>query len=168
MSTLYELTDQYLQLLTLGDSDDPEEQQAFLDTLDGLMGELEVKADSYAAVLSEFDGQKAKIHKEIERLSRIEKAIDNSTKRMKERIMDAMNVIGKTKIKTDLHTFSIQKNGGKLPIILDEAATVPEKFCRIKIEPDKDGLIRTALETGNTEVMEFAHFGERGSHLVVK
>ncbi len=168
MSTLYQLTDQFLTLLSLGDSDDPEEQQAFLDTLDGLMGEIEVKADSYAAVMSEFSAQKDKVHKEIERLTRIEKAIDNSIKRMKERIMDAMIAIGKDKIKTDLHTFSIQKNGGRLPIILDETATVPEKFCRIKIEPDKDGLIRTALETGNTEVTAFAHFGERESHLVIK
>ena len=43
MSSLYQLTTEYQALLDLGDSDDPGDQEAFLNTLEGLDYELDLK-----------------------------------------------------------------------------------------------------------------------------
>ena len=163
MSTLYELTADYQQLLALGDSDDPEEQQAFLDTLEGLMGEIELKADDYAVVLSEFTAQADKIDTEIKRLTAKKKAIEGAVAAMKDRIKDTMVAMDKKEIKTDLHTFKIQNNGGKAPIVYD--GEVPDSYKRVVYENDTEK-IRGDLEDGFT--LEFAHLGDRGTHLRIK
>ena len=163
MSTLYELKEEYLTLLSLGDSDDPEEQQAFLDTLDGLMGEIEVKADSYAVVLKELAAQKEKVEAERKRLQRSEKAIENSMRAMKERIKDAMIEMGKTEIKTDLHTFNIQKNGGVQPMKI--TGEVPDRFQKVIYDIDTEK-IREALTAG--EELDFAHLEPRGTQLRIR
>lgn len=164
MSTLYELTTQYQALLDLGDSDDPEDQEAFRNTLEGLDYELDLKADDYAAVLMQLDGKAAIIDKEIERLSAIKTAITNNTNRMKQMLQWSMEQTGRTEIKTPLHTFKIQKNGGRAPLVVNEEE-VPDSYKRVIVEIDRNK-IREALEAG--EELPFASIGERGSHLRIK
>lgn len=164
MSTLYELTTQYQMLLDLGDSDDPDDQEAFRNTLEGLDYELDLKADDYAAVLMQLDGRAAMIDKEIERLSAIRVAITNNTNRMKQMLQWSMESTGRTEIKTPLHTFKIVKNGGKAPLLIDEE-DVPDSYKRVIVEIDRPK-IREALEAG--EELPFASMGERGSHLRIK
>lgn len=164
MSTLYELTTQYQTLLDLGDSDDPEDQEVFRTTLEGLDYELDLKADDYAAVIMLLNGKAETIDKEIERLSRIKLAIDNNVKRMKQILQWSMEQTGRTEIKTALHTFRIQKNGGKAPLLINEPE-VPDSYKKIILEIDREK-IRAALEDG--EQLPFAQIGERGSHLRVK
>lgn len=167
METLYELTSDYLGLLELAGSDDPEDQEAFETTLEGLLACIDKKADSYATVLVEMGGRVDIITNEINRLTAIKKAIEDHQKRMKERLLETMQITGRDVIKTDLHTFKIVKNGGKLPLVIEDGANIPDKWCKVIVEPDKDK-IRTALETGNTEALAFAHLGERGEHLSIK
>lgn len=63
------------------------------------------------------------------------------------------------------------KNGGKAPIVFDEDAefidpnSIPEQFRKVSVDLDMTA-IRDALEAG--EILDFAHIGERGSHLVIK
>ena len=161
--TLYKLTSEFQALLALGDSDDPEEQRAFLDTLEGLTGEIEQKADSYAVVLAELKAQREKVKAEKERLGRIEKAIENNERRMKERIKDAMIAMDKREIKTDLHTFKIQNNGGIQPLAI--TGDVPDKYTRVEIVPDNEK-IREALVKG--EELDFAHLEPRGTQLRIR
>lgn len=163
MSTMYALTTEFQALLALGDSDDPEEQKAFMDTLEGLVGEIEIKADSYAVVIAELKAQQDKINTEIERLARIESAIESNINRMKTRIKETMEAMGKTEIKTDLHTFKIQNNGGVQPLMI--TGEVPDNFKKVVLEND-NAKIRDALKTG--EDLPFAHLVERGTHLRIR
>lgn len=167
METLYKLTEDYEALLEYADSVDPDDEEVFLQTLDSVTATIDVKMDDYAVVMDHMASRAALIDKEIKRLTAIKHAIDNNHKRMQERLYESMIATDRRKVQTDLHTFSIVKNGGKLPLIIDPDANIPHKWCKITIEPDKD-MIRTALETGNAEVLEFAHFGERGEHLTIK
>ena len=162
MDNLYDLTNDYLTLMEFADSTDPDDEQVFLDTLEGLMGAVEAKADSYAAVISHMDAHEDLLQKEIDRLTAKKTAISNNKKRMKDSLQAAMIAMDQKTIKTDLHTFRVQKNGGKQP--LDIFGDVPDKFQKIVYEPDKD-LIRKALENG--EELEFAVLKERGEHLVI-
>ena len=163
MSTMYALTTEFQALLALGDSDDPEEQKAFMDTLEGLVGEIEIKADSYAVVIAELKAQQDKINTEIERLARIESAIESNINRMKTRIKETMEAMGKTEIKTDLHTFKIQNNGGVQPLMI--TGEVPDNFKKVVLEND-NAKIRDALKAG--EDLPFAHLEERGTHLRIR
>lgn len=54
MNTLYELTGQYLELLEMLENDDGTEEQVIRDTLEGIDGELEIKADNYAEIIPEL------------------------------------------------------------------------------------------------------------------
>jgi hypothetical protein len=162
MDNLYELTNDYLTLMEFADSTDPDDEQVFLDTLEGLMGAVEAKADSYAAVISHMEAHEDLLQKEIDRLTAKKTAISNNKKRMKDSLQSAMIAMDQKTIKTDLHTFRVQKNGGKQP--LDIFGDVPDKFQKVVYEPDKD-LIRKALENG--EELEFAVLKERGEHLVI-
>lgn len=167
METLYKLTEDYEALLEYADSVDPEDEEVFLQTLDSVTATIDVKMDDYAVVMDHMASRAALIDKEIKRLTAIKHAIDNNHKRMQERLYESMIATDRRKVQTDLHTFSIVKNGGKLPLVIHEGADIPDKWCKVIVEPDKDK-IRTALETGNTEVLEFAHFGERGEHLTIR
>lgn len=162
MDSLYDLTNDYLTLMEYADSTDPDDEQVFLDTLDGLMGAVEAKADSYAAVISHMEAHEDLLQKEIDRLTAKKTAITNNKKRMKDSLQAAMIAMDQKTIKTDLHTFRVQKNGGKQQ--LDIFGDVPDKFQKVVYEPDKD-LIRKTLENG--EELEFAVLKERGEHLVI-
>lgn len=159
MSTLYEITSEYLDLLELADEDD----QAFLDTLDSITGELEVKAESYGVVISEINANIEKFNIEIERLTKRRDCMKNAVQSMKDRLKDAMAAMDKKEIKTDHFTFKIQANGGKLPLHI--FGEVPDNYKRVVYEDDTEK-IRTELEAGN--VLKFAELGVRGKHLQIK
>lgn len=163
MSSLFELTGDYLALVDLAAETGAEEDQAFLDTLEGLTGEIEQKADSYCYVMSSIDSQIAAVEKEIDRLDKIKAALTNHKDAVKRSIFNAMKAMDMPEIKTDLHKLKIQKNGGKLPLILDkDESDIPDKYLSTKTYVDKEK-IRADLDSGIE--LAFAHLAERGEHL---
>lgn len=164
MASLYELTTEYQALLDLGDSDDPEDIEAFKNTLEGINYELDLKADDYAAVILQLNGKSDMITKEIDRLTKIREAITNNVDRMKQLLQWSMEQTGRTEIKTPLHCFKIQKNGGKTPLLINEP-DVPDNFKKVILEVDRQK-IREALEDG--QEFTWAKLGQRGSHLRIK
>lgn len=164
MSTLYQLTDEYMQLLEFASSDAPEDIQAFFDTIDGLDFEIGLKADDYAAVIRELEGQVEVITKEAVRLQCKATAINTNVKRMKDALKNAMIAMGKKSMQTELNKFTVVKNGGKLPLILNEEF-VTDDYKKTVMVTDKEK-IRSALENG--VVLDFAALDERGTHLTIK
>jgi hypothetical protein len=134
MATLYELTGQYRELLELAESEELD-KQLIADTLEGLDGEIEIKADGYAKVIRELEGKADLLKNEIERLSKRKSAIENNIKSMKEALQNVMFITGKTKFKTDLFSFNIQKNPPRL--VIDKSEEVPEEYL-IPQEPKID------------------------------
>lgn len=109
MSTLYELTGDYMKLLEM--AEDPEvDLETLNDTLEGLEGEIEIKAENYAKVIKQLEGDASTIETEEKRLQAKRKAIENNIATMKNHLENAMRTTGKTKFKTDLFSFNIQKN----------------------------------------------------------
>ena len=144
MSTLYELTGDYLQVVEM--MDDPDiDAQTIVDTLEAIDGEIEDKAENYAKVIVNANAERDGLANEIDRLTRRKRAIDENTKRMKEALQQAMQVTGKTKFKTPLFSFGIQKNPTSVQI--EEGATIPDKYL-IAQEPkiDRKGMIADLKE----------------------
>ena len=127
MVSLYELTEEYLQLLKM--AEDPEiDEEVLADTLEGLGGEIEIKADSYAKVIRQLTADLEGLKAEIDRLTVWKKTIDNNIDRMKRSLEVAMIATGKTKFKTDLFSFVIQKNTPSVIIDMEDIKKIPKEY----------------------------------------
>lgn len=162
--TLYDLADVYRQFLWAMEEDELDED-AIKDTLEALDGAFEDKADNYAVIMQTLQNDVDAIDKEMARLKARRDALKNNKERLKEYLENAMRQIGKTKFKTQRFSFGIQKNGGKLPVIIDNENALPERFKVYSWKVDTDGL-RSYLETMGTQ--GFAHLGERGEGLRIR
>ena len=157
--TLYEITRDYQDLLDM--MADPElDPEIIADTMEGISGELEIKADNYVTMIKSLETDSDGDKKEIERLMRRVKTRDRNIARLKEALMGAMQVTGKTKLPTEHYRLSIAKNGGLAPLIV--TGDVPAEYC--SLEPD-NSKIREALKQG---LLDFAHLGDRGEHLSIR
>lgn len=163
MSTLYEITGDYLRLLEMLEEDESIDEQAFKDTLEGLDGEFEIKADNYARIIRNLNAEAEKFKAEIERMTVKMNAISNNSARLKQHLYDSMKATGKTKFKTDLFSFGIQKNGGLQPLEIADETKIPKRY--MKMVPDNKK-IREALESG--QKLRFAALAERGEHLSIR
>ena len=85
--TLYELTDDYKALLQL--AEDPDcDPEVLADTMEGLEGAIEEKAEGYAIVMKELEATEQKIKTEVDRLNARRLSISNNIRCMKLKIQD--------------------------------------------------------------------------------
>ena len=161
MANIYELTAQYKQL-----SDALEQGEDTTVLLDKVEDELEQKADNYARIMRNFEGDIAALKAEEKRLKDKRGTLENAVKRLKETLQTAMIETDKRKFKTDLFSFTIAKNGGALPVIVDvPTEDLADEFVIITEKPDLDAIRKYIQETG--DITQF-HLGERGESLRIK
>ena len=156
---LYRIADEYRELQQMLE-DGEIDQQTFEDTVACIDEEFEQKAESLAKIRSHLkadvnvlDAQSDEIKKEILRLAHKKEALNNNVKRIDEYLENQMKRIAKTKFKTVLYSFTIQKNPPRL--VLDDESKIPSQY-RIP-QPDKydTSAIKEFLKTGGA--MEWAH-----------
>lgn len=164
MNELFSLAGQYQEVYDLLTDPDIDEQ-VINDTLEGLMGEIEVHAANLVPIIDRIDMEIEACKKHKDEWAAAEKVRKNNKARLTDMIKTTMAALGKNEIKANDVTFKLQNAGGKLPLIVDENATVPERFTKITIENDNE-LIRKALDDG--ENLDFARFGERSKVLKIK
>lgn len=140
--TLYELSSEYMELLAM--MEDPEvDEEVIADTLEGIGGELELKADNYARAMRQMDADAKAIKAEEERLYARRKSLENRSTWLKQRLQDVMELTGKTKFKTELFSFGIQKNPPK--VVIDDPSRIYQAYL-IEQEPKIDtAAIKKAL-----------------------
>lgn len=157
--TLYELSMEYANLLAMAEDEDLD-PQVLADTFEGLEGEIEDKADGYAKVIAELKMRGEGLQKEIDRLTKMKKSLEGNIDRMKDTLEMAMKTTGKTKFKTDLFSFWIQKNTPSLKLdVTDEA--VPAKYHI----PQPDKIDREAIKKDlkNGANIDWAHMEQSES-----
>ena len=162
--TLYELKENYRAVLDMMEDEDVD-QGAILTTLEAISDTIDVKAENYAIVIKELQAEAEKLKKEEERLKRRRQTIENNINTMKLNLQEAMVLTDKRKIKTEHFTIGIQKNGGALPVHIDNEDALPERFKVYTWKPDTEQL-RNYLEIMGTQ--SFAHLGERGESLRIR
>ena len=161
---LYELTADIMQLQDLLEYE-VEDEQVLLDTLEGVQWEYDFKLEQCAKVVRNLEADMEAIKSEVDRLNNKRKLLSNNIDRLKKYMFDSMKATGTDKVKGNVLTVAIQKNGGKLPLILDvDVSELPDDLVIIKESPDNDKL-RELLDAGNCE---YAHYGERGENLRIK
>ena len=160
---LFDLIGEFKELYSMM-TESPEDE-VIQDTLDGVVGEIEVKSEGYLALINRLDMELDACKKHRDEWINRTKVRENAIKRLKERLATGMVMMGKSEIKAGDNTIKLQKNGGKLPLIYK--ADTPKEFLKttITFENDNDK-IRKALDEG--QKLDFVEYGERGSHIVVK
>lgn len=162
MSNIYELTSNYEHLLNMLYDEDVDEQ-AILDTLESIEGDIEDKADGYAKIIKELEMQSNARKIEAKRLMESARVLDNRIKMLKSNLFNCMKFTGKTKFTTNLFSFNIAKNGGKQPLTID--GDVPKEYTKTITENDTDK-IRADLESGKD--LPFAHLEPRSESLRIR
>lgn len=152
--TLYELTGELLTLLDMAEEPDID-PQAIADTIEAVEGEIEIKADGYAKVIKQLEADAEALKKEADRLTARKKVIENNIKRIKDSLENAMRVTGKTKFKTDLFSFGIQKNPASLLIAEGvDMESIPMEYKVYSAPTIDKTAVKDALKRG--EVFEWA------------
>lgn len=160
MSRLYEIAEQYKALEVMLYDGEADEQLIF-DTLEGIDMEFEEKADNYAKLIKNLKSDAEAIEKEEKRLCSRRKALESKADWLKSQLEENMRFIGKTKFKTPLFSFNIQKNGGKQPLeITENLEDIPMKFLiQPNPVPDKEK-IREYLADHMVEWAQLKPYGE--------
>jgi len=114
--------------------------KVILDTLEGIEGEIAVKADGYGDVIRrmEFElaavqGKKGYVKGILDQLTKQEKHLENEISWMKDRLRDAMIATGLDEkgLKTDKYIFKVNGTGGQQA--LKTTDKVPEEFTTKEI-----------------------------------
>lgn len=163
--TLYDLTGNYIELMNAFEEEDGLDEGRMLELLN--TGEaIEDKSDNIARVIRSEESDIAAIREEENRLAARRRAKQNGIERLKDYLKAAMIATGKTKFKTSLFSFGIQKNGGAPPVLLRvPEEMIPDEFMKITRTPDKKAMADYINETGDVTLFTF---GERGESLRIR
>lgn len=165
ISELYELSNDYLEVLDMMD-DDTWDEQTVMDTLEAVDGEFDYKAESMAKIIKSFQAKSDAVKEEIDRLTARRKSFENKAEFFKAVLFQNMQVIGKKKIKTALFAISIAKNGGKEPLkITGNIEDIPGKYLIPQDPIPNTDAIRALLAE---KEVDWAHLEPRGEHLGIR
>lgn len=166
---LYEITGELLALQEL--LENPlDDEDVLKDTLEAVQGEYEFKLESYCKVIKNLEADIVGIKAEVDRLSGKRKVLENNIDRLKKAMFESMKATNTPKVKGQLFTVAIQKNGGKAPINYDKEDKhitdhLPDQLVVVTEKPNLDA-IRELLEAGKS--VEGFTLGERGESLRIK
>ena len=166
--TLYEITGELLELQNMiEEGADPD---IVNDTIESVEFDLEQKAEGYVMVIRNLEAQAKAIKEEEKRLREKRLSAENGIERLKKRLYDSMNATGKKKLNAGVFTLSVQKNGGSLPVIIDEdIKNMPEELLKIEVKPDTKKIAELLQDEEKSQLYsKFAHFGERGESLRIR
>ena len=130
MTSLYEMTGQYLALAEL--ADDPNmPEDALTDSLEGIEGEIEVKAQALLQVVAGMEGDTGAIDREIERLKGRKQVIQNRANSLRQYLFDNMVISGINKIACPLFQITLAK--GRPMVVVNDAESIPDKYIKTTI-----------------------------------
>lgn len=116
------------------------------DTLDSIGGTFENKAENMAKLIRNLESDVLAYKKEEDRLKTKRQAAENKLKWLKTYLKDCMKLTGKTKFKSGMFNFSIQKNPASVNIV-DEKA-IPEEFLIQRQPKVNNTTLKKALKDG--------------------
>ena len=105
---LYELTDQYNQLLEMADCDIPED--VLRDTLESIYQEFDEKADSIACLIKDLDAEANAIRLEEVQLASRRKSRQKTADKLRKYLSDEMLRLGKSGFESARNKVSFRKS----------------------------------------------------------
>jgi len=131
---LYELTQNYLNLLDL--LDNPEVPKEIIENaLEEVEGTFEDKAENIVKLIRSVEAEVKAYKDEEDRLSTRRKTLENKVISLKGYLESSLKTIGKQEIKGKLFTLKIQKNAPS--VVIDDVNTIPKKYLEVVEKVDK-------------------------------
>ena len=144
MAKLYELTQNYNNLLELVDNPDvPTEMLE--ESLNSIDDEIDTKAENIAKVIKSIESDIAGLKGEEKRLADRRKSLEGRIDNLKEYVEGSMRAVGKEKIRGKAFTLGIQRNAPSVDIIDEDV--IPEQYFITKKELSKKDIL-VALKKG--------------------
>lgn len=141
MTALYEIAATYrADAEKLADMD--LDEQTLADTLEGLGGELEVKAQNVVMFARNLEATAAAIKEAEAQMAARRKAIENRAAGMRAYVMTSMQVANVQKIECPFFKLALQNNPPAVDVF--EAATVPSEFW-VQAPPPPPALDKKAI-----------------------
>lgn len=144
MAKLYELANNYRNLIELIDREDVE-QDLIQNALKECQGDIEEKVDNIVKLIrnteSDIEGYKA----EEKRLNARRKSLENTVTSLKNYLDSSLKGLGLKEVKTTLFTCKFQKS--KASVEIENLEDIPSGYIKIKKEADKIALY-TVLKMG--------------------
>lgn len=156
LPSLYTIADQYLQdVAKLQDLDlDP---QTVADTLEGLSGDLEVKATNVAMFVRNLESLADQIKQAEDTMEKRRKAIEARAESIREYLLANMQRTGISKIDSPYLHIALRK--GPPAVVIDDVSLIPYRYMRQPQTPPP--------APDKMEIAEALKFGEKvpGAHL---
>lgn len=154
MTQLYAMTAQMTELAAMLDTDDEGLKEAIQDTMSGIQGEFEIKADNIVMLRRNIEGDILAIDSEIDRLTELKRIKNNSIDQLGEYLRKNMEAAEIKSIKRPLFTITLAI--GSERVVVDKEDDIPDDFTVVKtsISPDKKAIASRLKEirTHNDEV----------------
>lgn len=122
----------------------PEIEEAMQITADNFIA----KAEAYGATISEYDAQAEACAAEIKRLTAYKKTCENVSRRMKERIAQAMTAFDTNKVTAGTFRFSFRNSTA---VVIENEELIPDDYFKVERTLCKQDLMR-ALKEGEVIV----------------
>lgn len=125
---------------------------------------IEEKVDNYSRWIKQLEDEENVLNTRIEDMQSKLTRKKNLVTSLKNKIMFALSIEGKDKMKTEYFDIKVSNNGGVQPMKVIEDMVTPEY---IEMKPFVNTKkIRQDLENG--KVLPFAMLEERGRHITIK
>lgn len=155
---LYSIADQYREL-----SDGDLDAETIADTLEGIDGMFEEKAQNVAHMVANLEAEAAAAAEAAKKMSARSRATKNKADRLREYLKTQMERVGKSVIKSDQVVVKIKNNPPKL--VVDNQELIPEEFTEKEVVTKLlTKSIKAHLESQDEE---WAHL-EQGTRLDIK
>lgn len=161
---LYTVSHEYAAVMhKLMDSELPED--CIADTLEGMSGEVVVKAQNVVAFMLNLEAEAVMIRKAEKKMAERRQSIEKRAKRFREYLQHAMELTEISEIKALDGSFVAKLHKDRDEVVMvDDELELPPRFIRTKTEPDKTA-IKAAIKAG--EAVDGAHI-ERKNRLEIK
>jgi hypothetical protein len=145
MKTLYQINNDYYDLISQIELEEGELTPKLENALEINKNELEVKSIAYVEVIKQRESFNTRIDDEIKRLQAIKKQNDNLILRLKNNLLNAVNLFGN--FEAGFLKFSTRKS--KQVEVNCDPNDLPKEFKVVKVTetPDKNA-IKRAIEQG--------------------
>ena len=147
-TSLYDLAAEY-QAASDKLHDSELDDQTIADTLEGMAGAIEVKAQNVAFVIRNTEAMAEQIKQAEEAMQKRRKAMENHAARLRAYLLANMQTTGITKIEGCAY-FNISLRNNPESVVIDAESQLPEQFMRVvpaTYSPDKTA-IKEAIKAG--------------------
>lgn len=145
---LYELSTNYTQLVNMFENaEDNDSLEVIFDTLESLNDEIELKAESIAKIIKQFEADELALENESKRLKERASKVAKQKEQLETYLQNTMIKTGLEKFKTQLFNFSIRTNAPSV-LVLNESEIPSEFFIVKQVEQLDKRAVAEVLKTG--------------------